>query len=360
MNERLLVCYGFTCHPWNRKPMSVANNAGASPTGAPFDLERYANAIRGGDRAMLARAITLIESTKPAHQAQAAALLQAINKDTGNAHRIGITGVPGVGKSTTIDQFGINLIEAGHRIAVLAVDPTSSRFGGSILGDKTRMTRLSVDPNAFIRPSPAGATLGGVARRTRETMLVCEAAGYDVIIVETVGVGQSETTVAAMVDFFAVLQVAGAGDELQGIKKGVIEIADLIVVNKADGDNIKRAEQAVGEYRAALHILTPAHPLWRPQALAVSALKDTGLDEFWATTETFFETMQQAGAIEEKRSAQQVGWMWSLLEDRMRLIVARHPALKTRLPELEAAVRAGEMTPTLAVSQITAALGLGL
>lgn len=324
------------------------------------DIAKLAGLVRAGDRAALGRAITLIESKRADHEASAQDLLHALLPDTGKAMRIGMTGVPGAGKSTIIDALGNRLTRQGHKVAVLAVDPTSQRSGGSILGDKTRMTRLSVDANAFIRPSPAGATLGGVARRTRETMLACEAAGYDIIIVETVGVGQSETTVAAMVDFFAVLQVAGAGDELQGIKKGVIEIADLIVVNKADGDNIKRAEQAVGEYRAALHILTPAHPLWRPQVLALSALKETRLDEFWATAEEFFETMRQAGAIEEKRSVQQVGWMWALLEDRMRLIVARHPDLKTRLPEIEAAVRAGEMTPTLAVSQITAALGLDL
>ena len=220
------------------------------------------------------------------------------------------------------------------------------------------MARLSIDGNAFIRPSPAGQTLGGVARRTRETMLVCEAAGYDVVIVETVGVGQSETTVAAMVDFFAVLQVAGAGDELQGIKKGVVELADLIVVTKADGDNVKRAEQAVSEFRAALHILTPADPLWKPQAIAVSAVAETGLERFWDLVKQHHDTLEGAGALDEKRREQQVGWMWSLLDDRLRLAVVRHPALKERLPELEALVRAGKTTPTLAVNEITGALGL--
>ncbi len=321
-------------------------------------MMQLAGLVRAGDRAALGRAITLIESKRADHEAQAQELLHALLPDTGKAMRIGMTGVPGAGKSTIIDALGSRLTGDGHKVAVLAVDPTSQRTGGSILGDKTRMTRLAVDENAFIRPSPAGSTLGGVARRTRETMLVCEAAGYDVIIVETVGVGQSETTVAAMVDIFTALQVAGAGDELQGIKKGVIEIADLIVVNKADGDNVKRAQQAVGEYRAALHILTPAHPAWRPRALAVSALKETGLDELWATIEEYFATMRAEGALDDKRRAQQVGWMWSLLEDRLRIAVARHPALRSRLPELEAAVRAGEMTPSLAVSEITRTLGL--
>ncbi|MGI9464189.1 MAG: methylmalonyl Co-A mutase-associated GTPase MeaB [Aestuariivirgaceae bacterium] len=321
-------------------------------------MVKLADLVRAADRAALGRAITLIESKRADHEASAQELLQHLLPDTGKAMRIGMTGVPGAGKSTIIDAIGTDLTNKGHKVAVLAVDPTSQRSGGSILGDKTRMTRLSVDPNAFIRPSPAGATLGGVARRTRETMLACEAAGYDVIIVETVGVGQSEAAVAAMVDFFTVLQVAGAGDELQGIKKGVIEIADLIVVNKADGDNIKRAEQAIAEYRAALHILTPANPLWSPRALAVSALAETGLKELWNTVEEFFEAMHAAGAIEQKRSNQQVGWMWSLLEDRLRLIVARHPALKDRLPQLENSVRAGEMTPTRAVSEITRTLGL--
>ncbi|MGI9462885.1 MAG: methylmalonyl Co-A mutase-associated GTPase MeaB [Aestuariivirgaceae bacterium] len=322
------------------------------------DTGLLAEQVRTGDRAALGRAITLIESKRSDHEAVAQDLLHNLLPDTGNAVRLGMTGMPGAGKSTLIEALGGRLTSQGHKVAVLAVDPTSQRTGGSILGDKTRMTRLSVDDNAFIRPSPAGATLGGVARRTRETMLVCEAAGNDVIIVETVGIGQSETTVAAMVDFFAVVQVAGAGDELQGIKKGVLEIADLIIVNKADGDNLKRANQAVGEYRAALHILTPANPLWQPQVLAVSALKGGGLDELWRIVKDHRAILSDAGALAEKRRDQQVGWMWSLLEDRLKLAVKRHPALASRLPDLEAAVRGGTLTPTAAVNQVTAALGL--
>jgi len=229
-----------------------------------IDIEHYADGIRAGNRAILARAITLVESTNPTHQKRAAELLQALIDDTGQAHRIGISGVPGVGKSTTIDQFGINLVEAGHKVAVLAVDPTSSRSGGSILGDKTRMNRLATHPSAFVRPSPTSGTLGGVAKKTRETMALVEAAGFDIVIVETVGVGQSEVTVADMVDIFLVLLLPGGGDELPGIKKGIIEVADLIAINKADGDNQRRAERAAAEYRAALSLLTPASTNWRP------------------------------------------------------------------------------------------------
>ncbi len=322
------------------------------------DIAALADGVRARDRAAIGRAITLIESKRADHEASAQALLQALMPDTGKAVRLGMTGMPGAGKSTFIDALGSRLTTDGHKVAVLAVDPTSQRSGGSILGDKTRMARLSVDDDAFIRPSPAGQTLGGVARRTRETMLVCEAAGYDVVIVETVGVGQSETTVAAMVDFFAVLQVAGAGDELQGIKKGVLELADLIIVTKADGDNVKRAEQAVSEYRAALHILTPADPLWTPRAIAISALRETGLEAFWELVMQHHDTLADAGALDEKRREQQVGWMWALLDDRLRLAVARHPALKRRLPDLVAQVRAGRTTPTLAVNEITGTLGL--
>jgi LAO/AO transport system kinase len=322
------------------------------------DIKALADKVRAGNRAALGRAITLVESKRADHEASAQHLLHMLLPYTGQAKRIGLTGVPGAGKSTLIDALGAMLTGQGHKVAVLAVDPTSQRSGGSILGDKTRMTRLSVDRHAFIRPSPAGTTLGGVARRTRETMLVCEAVGYDVIIVETVGVGQSETAVHAMVDFFAVLQVAGAGDELQGIKKGVIEIADLIVVNKADGDNLERAQRAIGEYRAALHILTPVNPLWRPRALALSALQETGLEELWATVNEYFELMQADDALSVKRAEQQVGWMWSLLEDRLRLAVTRHPELGKRLPELETRVRNGQLTPTAAVRDIMATLGL--
>ncbi len=322
------------------------------------DTRQLADEVKVGSRAALGRAITLIESKRPDHEAAAQALLHTLLPDTGSAVRLGMTGMPGAGKSTLIEALGSKLTSDGHKVAVLAVDPTSQRTGGSILGDKTRMTKLAINENAFIRPSPAGTTLGGVARRTRETMLICEAAGYDVVIVETVGIGQSETTVAAMVDFFAVVQVAGAGDELQGIKKGVLEIADLIIVNKADGDNLKRAQQAVAEYRAALNILTPADPLWQPQVLAVSALYDTGLDELWKIVGRHGRIMRDAGALAEKRREQQVGWMWALLEDRLKLAVSRHPLLASRLPALEVAVREGTMTPTAAVNEIIRELGL--
>ncbi|HLU42943.1 MAG TPA: methylmalonyl Co-A mutase-associated GTPase MeaB, partial [Microthrixaceae bacterium] len=231
---------------------------------APLSVDAYVEGVLAGDRAVLARTITLVESRSPRHREAAREVLERLLPHTGGAHRVGITGVPGVGKSTFIDQLGVNLTSAGHRVAVLAVYPTSSRTGGSILGDKTRMERLAVDPDAFIRPSPAGATLGGVARSTRETILVCEAAGFDVVLVETVGVGQSETVVADMVDFFLVLMLAGAGDDLQGIKKGILELADMIAINKADGDNREQAERAAADYRAALHLMRPTSPTWTP------------------------------------------------------------------------------------------------
>jgi LAO/AO transport system kinase len=332
--------------------MSVANNAGASPTGAQFDVERYASAIRDGDRAMLARAITLIESTKPAHQAQSAALLQAINKDTGKAHRIGITGVPGVGKSTTIDQFGINLIEAGHRVAVLAVDPTSSRSGGSILGDKTRMNRLAVSPQAFVRPSPTSGTLGGVARKTRETMALVEAAGFDIVIVETVGVGQSETTVAEMVDTFVVLLLPGGGDELQGIKKGIIELADLIAINKADGENVARAERSASDYRGALSLLTPASENWQPPVLTVSGLTGAGLDELWAQIRSHRDRLTASGEFAERRQGQAVRWMHDMIADKLHTLMLSEPNVSETLARMETGVRSGELAPTAAVGQV--------
>src|ERR687898_219963 len=249
--------------------------------GSPKKTDVTAEAVQSGDRAALARAITLMESRRPDHREAARSLLQELMPRTGKAVRIGITGVPGVGKSTTIDTLGSMLTEKGHKVAVLAVDPSSTRTGGAILGDKTRMARLAADPNAFIRPSPSSGTLGGVAAKTREAMLLCEAAGFDVILVETVGVGQSEIAVADLTDFFLVLMLPGAGDELQGIKKGVVELADMIAVNKADGDNIARAKSAAGEYRAALHILAPRSAHWSPPVLTVSGLANQGLDALW-------------------------------------------------------------------------------
>ncbi len=312
----------------------------------------YQTGLARGDRAVLAQAITLVESHRASDRAAADELLQAILPETGKAHRIGITGVPGVGKSTTIDQLGINLVEAGHKVAVLAVDPTSSRTGGSILGDKTRMNRLSQSPSAFIRPSPTSGTLGGVARKTRETMALCEAAGFDVVIVETVGVGQSETTVADMVDVFVVLLLAGGGDDLQGIKKGIIELADIIAINKADGDNIARATAAAAEYAAALHILTSAEALWQPLVLTISGRQNLGLDKLWETITTHRARMTAAGAFDARRRHQAVGWMRALLQDRLLALATATPELAARRAELERAVDAGALTPPKAVDAL--------
>ena len=322
------------------------------------DVGKLARAIRAGERASLARAITLIESKRTDHRKSAHQLVQDLLPQSGKALRVGITGSPGVGKSTTIDTLGTYLIEQKHKVAVLAVDPSSTRTGGSILGDKTRMPRLANDESAFIRPSPSSGTLGGVAAKTRETMLLCEAAGYDVILVETVGVGQSETAVADMTDFFLVLMLPGAGDELQGIKKGVVELADMIAVNKADGDNLKRAKAAAAEYRAALHILKSPSPHWSPPVLTYSALTGDGVAALWKTVGEYREKMTAAGEIESRRRQQQVKWMWAMLEDRLHERLRSDPSLKTKLPQIEKAVAAGTLSPVLAVEQIAHALGI--
>ena len=314
--------------------------------------------VRAGNITKLARAITLVESSNPAHRSVAQELLQRLLPHTGNAQRIGITGVPGVGKSTTIDQLGTNLTKSGHKIAVLAVDPTSSRSGGSILGDKTRMARLAVDPNAYIRPSPTSGTLGGVTRKTRETMALCEAAGFDIIIVETVGVGQSETAVADMVDFFLVLALPGAGDELQGIKKGILEIADMIAVNKADGDNTIRAERAALDYKNALHILTPSSPNWSPPVLSISGLKDIGLDKLWAGIEEHRKALTTSGEYQTRRQNQNVNWMHDLLEQGLMEILQSRTEIRTELESQENNVRDGKITPQLAVEKLLALLNL--
>ncbi len=318
----------------------------------PLSVAEYVEGVRAGDPAILARAITLVESSNRTHRELAQQVVLELLPDAGGSHRVGVTGVPGVGKSTFIDQLGVNLTEAGHRVAVLAVDPTSSRTGGSILGDKTRMSRLAVDPNAFIRPSPAGSTLGGVTRATRETILVCEAAGYDVVLVETVGVGQSETVVADMVDFFLVLMIAGAGDDLQGIKKGVLELADMVAVNKADGDNRTRAELAAADYRGALHLMRPASPTWTPPVVVCSGLADIGLHELWDQIRVHREKMGATGELDERRRAQQVRWMWSMLDDRLRDDLRASGEVTDRLGELEARVRRGELTATMAVDEV--------
>ena len=321
----------------------------------PSDL---ATAIRAGDRATLARAITLIESKRADHRKTAHLLVQELLPATGKAVRLGITGAPGAGKSTTIDALGSMLTAKGHKVAVLAVDPSSSRTGGSILGDKTRMARLAIDPKAFIRPSPASGTLGGVAAKTRETMLLCEAAGYDVLIIETVGVGQSETTVADMTDFFLVLMVAGSGDELQGIKKGIVELADMIAINKADGDNIPRANRAAADFRSALHILQPRTPTWSPPVVTFSALTGNGIDGLWAKVLEHKAKMTASGELAEIRREQQVKWMWTMLEERLSARLRSDPAIRARLRQAETAVAAGRLAPTLAVEEIAALLGI--
>lgn len=323
-----------------------------------LDPASLAAGIRAGDRAVLARAITLIESTRTDHRQTAHQLVQELLPATGKAIRLGITGAPGAGKSTTIDALGSYLTGQGHKVAVLAVDPSSSRTGGSILGDKTRMARLAVDPHAYIRPSPSSGTLGGVAAKTRETMLLCEAAGYDVIIVETVGVGQSETAVADMTDFFLVLMVAGTGDELQGIKKGIIELADMIAVNKADGDNIARANVAAADFRSALHILAPRSPTWMVPVITYSALTGGGIDTLWHHVADYQKKMTKSGELNARRRDQQVKWMWTLLEERLAARLRGDPAVRSKVKQAESAVAAGTLAPTLAVDEIAKLLGL--
>ena len=322
------------------------------------DIVTLARRVREGDRATLARAITLIESKRADHQNKAHQLVQELLPQTGSAIRVGITGAPGVGKSSTIDALGTKLTGKGHKVAVLAVDPSSTRTGGSILGDKTRMARLAIDDNAFVRPSPSSGTLGGVAAKTRETMLLCEAAGFDVVLVETVGIGQSETAVADMTDFFLALMLPGAGDELQGIKKGLVELADMIAVSKADGDNVKRATTAAAEYRSALHILTPRSANWTPPVLTYSALTEKGIEELWEQVLLHRERMSKSGELAAFRREQQVKWMWSMLEDRVLTRLKTDASLRARLPQIEAAVAEGRLAATLAVAEIAAALGI--
>jgi len=312
----------------------------------------YVDGVLAGDRLTLARTITLIESALPAHQDLARQIVDKLLPNTGKGVRLGITGVPGAGKSTYIESFGTMLTGLGHKVAVLAIDPSSSRSGGSILGDKTRMEKLAIDQNAFIRPSPSSGTLGGVGRKTRETMLVCEAAGYDVVIIETVGVGQSETTVASMVDFFLVLMIAGAGDELQGIKKGVLEVADAIVINKADGDNIQKAELAGKEYQTALHMLMPTSPNWSPPVLTCSALKSTGIDTIWETIQDHREKLNESGEMACKRKEQSLDWMSFLLDDGLRAWFYNTPQVKELLPVLRADIESGKTSPTAAADSL--------
>jgi LAO/AO transport system kinase len=321
------------------------------------DLARLARGIRAGERATIARAITLIESRRADHQRAARRLVQDLLPDTGRAVRLGITGTPGVGKSTTIDALGTFLTGNGHKVAVLAVDPSSSRTGGSILADKTRMGQLAADANAFVRPSPASGTLGGVAAKTRESLLICEAAGFDVVLVETVGTGQSETVVADMTDFFLVLMLPGGGDELQGLKKGVVELADMIAINKADGDNRARAQAAAAEYRAALHILG-ARTDWSPPVVTYSALTRDGIPQLWAKVVEHRDRVTATGALAARRRAQQIKWMWAMLEDRVAARLRSDPALRAKLPRLETAVAEGRISASMAVEELAAALGI--
>jgi LAO/AO transport system kinase len=322
-------------------------------------LDAYERGVRGQDRAVLAQAITLIESRQESDASLAQGLLGRLLPATGGAHRIGITGVPGVGKSTFVDAMGMFLLERGHRVAVLAIDPSSTLSGGSILGDKTRMARLSLEPRAFIRPSPSSATPGGIARRTRETMLLCEAAGFDVVLVETVGVGQGETAVADMVDFFLVLALPGSGDELQGIKKGVLELADAIAVNKADGEGANRARIALGDLKAALRYLPRKRASWLPRAIAISGLTGAGLPELWAIVEEHRTALASTGELATLRSEQQRAWMWSLIIDRLERSFRMNPRVAARLPAVEADVIGGRMTPTAAAESLLEELGLG-
>jgi LAO/AO transport system kinase len=312
-------------------------------------------AIAGGDRRALARAITLIESTRRDDQAQAQALLAALLPRTGGSVRIGISGAPGVGKSTFIEAFGHHLIEAGHRAAVLAVDPSSKRGGGSLLGDKTRMSELAKNPDAFIRPSPAGDTLGGVARRTREAMLACEAAGFDVVMVETVGVGQSETAVADMVDVFLLLLAPGGGDELQGLKKGIVELADILVVNKADGALVDSAARIQAEYTGALGLLRPVDARWTPTVLACSALENRGMDDVWQAIEDYREALGQDDGIAARRSAQSRSWMWAEISEGLMAAFKNDAPVAALAASLEEDVAQGSATPHDAARRLLAA-----
>ncbi|MCE4225625.1 methylmalonyl Co-A mutase-associated GTPase MeaB [Methylobacterium sp. C25] len=323
------------------------------------DMNTIRERLLAGDRAALARAITLAESRRADHRAAVRDLIDAVLPETGKAIRVGITGVPGVGKSTTIDTLGSQLTKAGHKVAVLAVDPSSTRTGGSILGDKTRMAQLAQDRNAFIRPSPSSGTLGGVAAKTRETMLLCEAAGFDVILVETVGVGQSETAVADLTDFFLVLMLPGAGDELQGIKKGILELADMIAVNKADdGDGEKRARAAASDYRAALHILTPASATWSPPVVTISGLHGKGLDDLWSKIEDHRRKLTATGEIDERRRKQDVRWMWALVHERLHQKLTGSAEVRKATTEAEKSVASGEHSPAAGAQAISELIGL--
>lgn len=324
---------------------------------APADQQLVDAILSGGaaQRRALAKTITLLESTRPDHQPRAQQVLDTLLPHTGRAVRIGISGVPGAGKSTFIEALGLWLVQQGKRVAVLAVDPSSTVSGGSILGDKTRMEQLCQREEAFIRPSPSAGSLGGVAAKTREAMLVCEAAGYDVIIVETVGVGQSETAVAGMVDMFCLLQLPNAGDDLQAIKKGIVEMADMVVINKADIDP-RATRVAQSQWKKALHFVRPASPHWSPPVISLSALHKEGIAEFWAQVDKFCAALQPSGEFAARRQRQALDWMWTLIDEGLRQYFHEHPAVKARLPQLRQAVSQGETTPGAAAWQLLASL----
>jgi LAO/AO transport system kinase len=315
--------------------------------------------VLAGDRGLLSKAITLVESRRADHRALAQELLVDLLPRAGGAHRVGVTGVPGVGKSTFIDTLGSTLTGAGHRVAVLAVDPSSTRTGGSILGDKTRMARLAVDPAAFIRPSPTSGTLGGVAKATRESIVLVEAAGYDIVLIETVGVGQSEVAVANMVDCFLLLTLARTGDQLQGIKKGVLELADVIAVNKADGEHLQAARGAARELAGALRLLRSAEPVWTPRVLTCSGLRGAGLDAVWEQVELHHRTLSESGELDAKRRRQQVDWTWTMVRETLLARLHEHPEVRRQAPELERQVRDGELTATLAAERILEVFAAG-
>ncbi len=311
------------------------------------------------DRTILARTITLIESNAPAHMDMAQAVLQMLMPHTGDSIRVGITGVPGVGKSTFIDTLGTLLCERDYKVAVLAVDPSSSVTGGSILGDKTRMPTLARHPNSFIRPSPTGGMLGGVTRKSRETALACEAAGFNVILVETVGVGQSEIAVRSMVDFFLLLMLTGAGDELQGIKKGTIELANALLFTKADGDNIPAARAARSEYARVVHYLTPVIEGWTPQVLACSSLTGEGIPEVWDVIDAFRQQTIASGIFEAQRQAQTMDWMRAIVQEHLYALFFENAGVQAVLPQVEQAVVTGEMPPTVAAQELLKKFGTG-
>ncbi|MFE0629164.1 methylmalonyl Co-A mutase-associated GTPase MeaB [Streptomyces sp. NPDC058864] len=317
-----------------------------------IDLDAYVKGVLDGSRAWIARAITLVESSRPDHRELAQRLLTELLPHAGKARRIGVSGVPGVGKSTFVDAFGTLLTGLGHRVAVLAVDPSSTLTGGSILGDKTRMERLAVDPSAFVRPSPSAGTLGGVAKATRESVVVVEAAGYDVVLVETVGVGQSETAVAGMVDTFLLLTLARTGDQLQGIKKGVLELADVITVNKADGPHERDARAAARELSGALRMMTPVDAAWTPPVLTCSAREGTGLEALWERLEQHRTLLESTGRLAAKRRDQQMEWAWSMVREELLGRLRGHPEVRRLTPEIERQVREGTLTPTLAAARI--------